>query len=75
MKFYAILIHNEKVRHMIPHEDWMDAFVCVLQSYNEIFGSELIPYSTPYKMLKEHNYLHASKDEDNSYAFQIMEVK
>jgi hypothetical protein len=57
---------------IIPHKDWIDAFVSLVESYNSMFQTELSAHPVYYQTLKEDNILTEEYNGDR-ITFQIVE--
>ena len=57
MKYFSVIMNGDTISLILPHKDWTDAFVSLLESYNEMFETQLGADPVNYNKLKEENIL------------------
>jgi hypothetical protein len=73
MKFYSIVIHNQKIIRIQNHSSKEDAFNTLENLYEFIFDTDLKSDSNAYDSLIANNVLYEDLNHDNHYTFQIIE--
>jgi len=57
MKYFSVIMNGDTVSLILPHKDWIDAFVSLLESYNEMFETQLGADPESFYQLKDNNIL------------------
>ena len=66
--YYSVIMNGYAVSLILRHNDWIDAFASLLESYNEMFETQLGADPESFYQLKDNNILKRSDT-----TFQIVE--
>jgi len=75
MKFYSIVIHNQRIVWHLQHDSWGDAFRTLLNYYKNTFNPDGYDTNEVINCFYNNNYVVEDLDHDNSYTFELLEVK
>lgn len=72
MKFYSIVIKNQRIIHHKCHETWFGAFRTLIDFTNQTFKTDVYDAIFFSNRLKEDNYFTEDINHNNSYTFEIL---